>query len=183
LWLSEQQPTHNWVGQHKALTGVAASVSLLIVLGIVGAIAGPQDQAASKPVANSADTTATSDSTLAATPTVAPTTEAPPTPSRQPVPQAKTTHHAARTVAHSANSWTMPNLRGRDLQTAQDAIQSLTNDSVWFTDSHDASGQGRGQWLDRDWQVCDQSVAPGATITADTKIDFGVVRRFSESCP
>jgi hypothetical protein len=50
LWLSEQQPTHNWVGQHKALAAVAASVSLLIVLSIVGPIARPQDQAAGPPL-------------------------------------------------------------------------------------------------------------------------------------
>lgn len=83
----------------------------------------------------------------------------------------------------SAESWSMPDLRGEDLQAAQDAIQALTDDAIWYTGSHDATGRGRHQWLDRDWQVCTQSVAPGRTITSDSKIDFGVVRVQTESCP
>jgi PASTA domain-containing protein len=83
----------------------------------------------------------------------------------------------------SAESWTMPDLTGKDLQTAQDSIQSLTNDAIFFTDSHDASGQGRHQILDRDWQVCDQDPEPGTEITPDTNIDFGVVRVDTEQCP
>ena len=83
----------------------------------------------------------------------------------------------------SAQSWTMPDLTGKDLQTAQDSIQSLTNDAIFFTDSHDATGQGRHQILDRDWQVCDQDPAPGTQITSDTNIDFGVVRVDVEQCP
>jgi hypothetical protein len=76
----------------------------------------------------------------------------------------------------------MPDLTGGDLQGAQDAIQSLTNDAIFFTDSHDASGEGRAQLLDRGWQVCTQDPAPGSKITPDTNIDFGVVR-VSEQCP
>ena len=79
-------------------------------------------------------------------------------------------------------SWTMPDETGKDLQGAQDDIQALTDDGVFFTHSHDASGQGRSQILDRDWQVCDQDPRPGDRITSDTKIDFGVVRD-TESCP
>ena len=82
----------------------------------------------------------------------------------------------------SAQSWTMPDLTGSDLQGAQDAIQSLTNGEIFFSDSHDASGQGRNQILDRGWQVCTQDPAPGSTITPDTNIDFGVVRD-TEQCP
>lgn len=82
----------------------------------------------------------------------------------------------------SAESWTMPDLTGKDLQTAQDSIQSLTNDAIFFSDSHDVSGQDRMQVLDRGWQVCDQDPGPGTEITADTDIDFGVVRE-SEQCP
>ena len=89
----------------------------------------------------------------------------------------------AASDAGSADSWTMPDLRGKDLQSAQDAIQALTSDGIWYTSSHDATGQGRHQWLDRDWQVCTQSVAPGRTITSNSKIDFGVVRVQTESCP
>lgn len=90
---------------------------------------------------------------------------------------------SASHAGSAADSWTMPDLRGRDLQSAQDAIQALTSDGIWYTSSHDATGEGRHQWLDRDWQVCTQSVAPGRTITSDTKIDFGVVRVQTETCP
>jgi hypothetical protein len=82
----------------------------------------------------------------------------------------------------SQKTWAMPDLRGRNLQGAQDAIQSLTDDLIWFTSSHDATGERRGQWLDRDWKVCTQNVAPGHRIGRGTKIDFGVVR-VTESCP
>jgi hypothetical protein len=77
----------------------------------------------------------------------------------------------------------MPNLRGQDLQTAQDAIQSLTNDGIVISTSHDATGAGRSQIFDRDWQVCTQNIAPGAQISVNTDIDFGVVRRDVETCP
>jgi hypothetical protein len=79
-------------------------------------------------------------------------------------------------------SWTMPDLIGKDLQGAQDEIQSLTDDEVFFTDSHDVSGEDRSQILDRDWQVCTQDPAPGEKLTPDTNVDFGVVR-VSEQCP
>ena len=76
----------------------------------------------------------------------------------------------------------MPDLTGEDLQGAQDAIQSLSDGEIFFSDSHDVSGQDREQVLDRGWQVCTQEPAPGSTITVDTNIDFGVVRE-TEQCP
>jgi hypothetical protein len=82
----------------------------------------------------------------------------------------------------STGQWTMPNLVGANLQAAQDRIQSLTHNMIFFTSSHDVSGRGRHQVLDRDWQVCSQNVAAGTTITVGTKIDFGVVKS-TESCP
>jgi len=78
--------------------------------------------------------------------------------------------------------WVMPNLVGTVLQTAQDRIQALTHDGIFYTSSHDVSGRGRHQVLDRNWQVCSQNVPAGATITITTKIDFGVVK-LTESCP
>ncbi|BBY98327.1 hypothetical protein [Mycolicibacterium fallax] len=80
-------------------------------------------------------------------------------------------------------SWTMPDLTGRNLQAAQDAIQALTNDEVFFTSSTDLTGRGRNQVLDRNWQVCTSTPAPGATFTKDTAINFGVVRVDTERCP
>ena len=54
----------------------------------------------------------------------------------------------------------MPNLVGHGLQDAQDTIQALTDDRIFVTKSHDATGAGRHQILDRDWKVCDQDVRP-----------------------
>jgi hypothetical protein len=75
----------------------------------------------------------------------------------------------------------MPNLVGSNLQEAQDAIQALTAFGVAVTTSHDATGAGRQQVLDRNWQVCSQNIPPGATIITSTMIDFGAVK-LSERC-
>lgn len=77
----------------------------------------------------------------------------------------------------------MPDLTGMDLQGAQDAIQSLTSDAVWYTSSTDLTGQGRAQILDRAWVVCSSTPPPGAPFTASTEVDFGVVKKDVESCP
>jgi hypothetical protein len=93
---------------------------------------------------------------------------------------------AANTTAPSlpkaTTSWLMPNLVGTQLQNAQDDIQKLTHDVIFFTTSHDATGQGRHQVLDKDWKVCTQSVPAGHSITLGTKIDFGVAK-LAEACP
>ena len=83
----------------------------------------------------------------------------------------------------SADSWTMPNLIGKDLQGAQDAIQSLTSDAAWYSSSTDLTGQGRMQIDDRNWVVCSSTPPPGGTFTTSTKVDFGVVKKGTESCP
>jgi hypothetical protein len=70
----------------------------------------------------------------------------------------------------------MPDLVGAGLQEAQDRMQQLFGNPLFVTTSHDASGAGRQQVLDRNWKVCDQSVAPGTRITEDTRIDFGAVK-------
>ncbi|BBZ02863.1 hypothetical protein MCHIJ_23000 [Mycolicibacterium chitae] len=90
---------------------------------------------------------------------------------------------AAPAAPAPAQSWTMPDLRGKNLQDAQDAIQLLTNNQVFFSGSTDLTGQGRNQIMDRNWQVCTSTPAPGASFTAETSIDFGVVRIDTESCP
>jgi hypothetical protein len=85
--------------------------------------------------------------------------------------------------APSASSWTMPDLVGQNLQAAQDAIQALTGNEIFVTTSTDLTGKGRQQVMDRNWQVCSSTPAPGATITKDSKIDFGVVKLDDETCP
>ncbi len=72
-------------------------------------------------------------------------------------------------------SWTMPDLIGRNLQEAQNAIQELTDFEIPLTTSHDETGADREQLVDRNWKVCTQNVAAGEPITRTTRIDFGAV--------
>lgn len=78
--------------------------------------------------------------------------------------------------------WTMPDLGGATLQDAQDQIQTLTGGAVYFTESHDLSGENRNQVMDANWKVCTQNLKPGAPVTTETQIDFGVVK-LEETCP
>lgn len=80
-----------------------------------------------------------------------------------------------------AASWVMPDLVGRNLQDAQDAIQALTDFGIPIIRSHDATGAGRNQVLDSNWQVCDQNIAPGEEITAQSDIDLAAVK-LDERC-
>lgn len=59
----------------------------------------------------------------------------------------------------------MPNLIDKNLQIAQDAIQQLTNNEVFYTGSTDLTGQGRNQVMDRNWQVCTSTPPPGESFT------------------
>lgn len=77
----------------------------------------------------------------------------------------------------------MPDLIGSNLQDAQNAIQALTDNAVFYTGSTDLTGEDRNQVMDRNWQVCTSTPPPGTTFSQDTKIDFGVVRTDGESCP
>jgi len=76
----------------------------------------------------------------------------------------------------------MPDLVGQVLQDAQDQMQALTGGAIFFTASHDLSGEDRSQVLDANWKVCTQNVAPGAAVTSESTIDVGVVK-LDESCP
>ncbi|MBC8092323.1 MAG: PASTA domain-containing protein [Pseudonocardia sp.] len=84
-------------------------------------------------------------------------------------------------AACSGTSWAMPDLVGRDLQSAQDTIQQLSGFGIAITTTHDLSGRARQQVFDQDWQVCTQNIAAGSEITPDSLIDFGVLPR-AESC-
>jgi hypothetical protein len=55
----------------------------------------------------------------------------------------------------------MPSVICMNLQEAQDEIQ---DHGVFFSHSEDATGEGRRQLWDRNWQVIDQSPAPGEPI-------------------
>jgi hypothetical protein len=81
----------------------------------------------------------------------------------------------------SDGSFVMPNEVGKVLQDAQDDIQRVSGDPVFFSHSHDALGS-RFQVLDRDWKVCDQNIPGGHMVSAVGHIDFGAVK-LSETFP
>jgi hypothetical protein len=83
--------------------------------------------------------------------------------------------------AQSSTSFTMPNEVGHVLQDAQDDLQRVSGNPTYYSRSHDLLGD-RHQILDRDWQVCTQNIAAGATVSESDTVDFGVVK-LSESCP
>jgi hypothetical protein len=89
---------------------------------------------------------------------------------------------ATNTGSAEDDSFVMPNEVGKILQAAQDDIQRVSGNPIFFTSSTDATGAGRHQILDRDWQVCTQSIPAGTKVGPDARIDFGVVRT-SETCP
>src|SRR5262249_61864650 len=74
----------------------------------------------------------------------------------------------------------MPNLVGRNLQAAQDAVQAAG--IGFYSRSHDLPGRGREQILDRNWRVCTQTPRAGQPAPRGTIPDFGVVK-LTESCP
>lgn len=73
----------------------------------------------------------------------------------------------------------VPDFVGMGLQDAQDAAQA---EGLFGLTSHDSTGAGRLQVLDRNWKVCDQNHAAGKKVPADTVLDFGAVK-IDETCP
>jgi hypothetical protein len=85
-------------------------------------------------------------------------------------------------AAETPEQWPMPAVVGMSLQDAQDSIQALTDGAVFYSDSHDLSGEDRNQVLDANWQVCTQNVPAGTPITPTSTIDLGAVK-LTETCP
>ena len=107
--------------------------------------------------------------------TVTVTAPAPPPATTRPAPTPPPVRESTGT------SWTMPDLVGSNLQDAQNGVQDLTEFQIAVTTSHDSTGAGRQQVVDRNWKVCSQSVPPGTTITKGARIDFGTVK-LDEDC-
>ncbi|QVI58455.1 PASTA domain-containing protein [Nocardioides faecalis] len=163
--------------------GIASlAVGAVIILALIGALFGEDD---SEPAAS----TTTTDPSPTATVTVTAT----PTPSPGPAEEtgapaeAEAENEASKKAGEKAadepaDAWTMPDEVGKNLQAAQDHIQGVTDDPFFVTLSEDATGEGRFQVLDSNWQVCSQSVAPGEKFSANTEITFYTVK-LSETCP
>jgi len=116
--------------------------------------------------------TVVSTETTTATPTESPTA------ATEPAPGSPT-----NSTPNDEATFLMPNLVGQVLQTAQDEMQRVSGNPIFYTSSTDATGAGRRQVLDRNWVVCSQSVPPGTVVPVHgSTIDFGVVKK-GETCP
>ncbi len=100
-----------------------------------------------------------------------------PAPAEQPVPEP--TEAAQPPAGAPEETFTMPSLVGMNLQLAQDTLQSLDS---YLMDQTDASGLGRFQVDDSNWQVCTQDPAAGAVVPISTLVTLGSVK-LAESCP
>ncbi|MES9616840.1 PASTA domain-containing protein [Streptomyces tuirus] len=76
-----------------------------------------------------------------------------------------------------AETATLPDVVGQDLQAAQDEAQAA---GFYVLDDQDASGQQRLQVFDRNWTVCSQEPAAGEHPT-DTPVTLYAVKD-GESC-
>lgn len=152
-------------------TAVAAVAALLLV----GCGGGASEEDVAQAVKDAlADQASASASAAAAQPAQ----QAQQSPAAQAEPEPAGAAPAADVVDFS-----MPDLRGTNLQDAQNAIQEH---GVFYSISHDLLGS-RNQVLDSNWLVCDQTPAAGTQITGpaaewEGKIDFGVVKT-TEVCP
>jgi len=77
------------------------------------------------------------------------------------------------------DTFVMPNVVGMNLQEAQDELQSRGS---YILSQDDATGRGRFQMLDSNWQVCSQDQAPGETFDLAELVNLTAVK-LSETCP
>ncbi len=142
--------------------GLAVGLSGAFILLVAGGIAGahdPKDQKAASAAASTRPAAAAAVTTTAPPPTTAPASASPsPSPTD--------------TLA------VLPDLSGTDLQSARDHAQEL---GYYRLTSHDLTGRGRRQVVDRDWHVCSQSPGKGAADPSTTTVTFNVVKN-GESC-
>ncbi len=88
-----------------------------------------------------------------------------------------TTTASAPTTGNSASAKiAVPDVVGKDLQIAQDTMQAA---GLYILTSHDSTGQGRAQVLDRNWKVTDQTPAAGTMVDEDQLIDLGA-KKFTD---
>ncbi len=76
----------------------------------------------------------------------------------------------------------MPNEVGQVLQVAQDDLQRVSRNPLYFSTSSDATGADRNQILDSNWKVCSQDIPVGTMVTSSQTPDFSVVK-LDETCP
>lgn len=154
----------------KVIAGGAA----LLLIGIgIGTSSNPESKKTQQPVSVNGSTQQGSvESTTTTAPAATSTTMTePPTTTTTAAPTTTTTALPAQAVKIR-----VPNVVGKDLQTAQDTMQAA---GLWYLTSHDSTGLNRMQILDRNWLVTDQSPAAGSMVEADRLIDLGA-RKFTD---
>ena len=151
---------------------VLITAGVLVLLAILGSLVGKKD----KPV-EPADFAAGQSSTTAPARAVEPTATQQLRSAPANVPPVVT---APETTADAPVGFTMPNEIGKVLQAAQDDLQRVSGNPLYYSASTDATGAGRMQIVDRNWKVCTQNV-PAGTIVTDQTISFGAVK-LDESC-
>lgn len=75
--------------------------------------------------------------------------------------------------------FTMPNVKGMNLQLAQDLLQAKGS---YFVDQEDALGLSRFQLVDSNWKVCRQSPKSGAKTATSAIVTLTSVK-LTERCP
>lgn len=109
--------------------------------------------------------------------TAAPPVSAPAdSPSAQPTTNAPSPEPSESTATQT---FTMPDLVGKNLQKAQDELQSLGS---YLLDQQDASGAGRVQLNDRNWKVCSQQPDAGTEVPITATVVLASVKS-DENCP
>ena len=164
----------SWFARHKVISALGAAGVVVIV---AAAINGAREPTTTDPAGGLPATTNTS---------AAPTTQTSTTPSPA-APPAETTAAAVvreppaspATTPATEPTYTMPALDGMNLQLAQDTLQALGS---YLMDQQDASGLGRVQVIDSNWQVCSQDPGPGSVIPESTLVTLAAVK-LDETCP
>ena len=166
-----QAPARKPFHKRPAVWAVAAALVVGVGIGNAGGDAGEASTSTAASTSSTPSPAAVAPTTTPAPVTVTVTQTPAPVTSSAPAPATTTT---------PVVDFTMPDLVGLDLQTAQNTIQG---NGVFLSRSHDLLGM-RNQVLDSNWVVCTQNIPAGQQVTggAEGLIDLGVVKR-EESCP
>ncbi len=166
--------------KRKALIAVAVTFGALLAIGVVGAVAGGDDEDDGKTADRAATPrTPTPEPSRTPTPDTTPATPATPKPAPEDAtPREKPTPEPTRDTTEEAKTAVLPDFVGRQLQAAQDAAQEA---GFYNLTSHDVTGENRFQVYDRNWHICSQTPDPGPHAP-DSEVHFGVVKN-NETCP
>lgn len=162
--------------QRRWVWVVGGVVLLLVIIGSV--TPSSDDPADASATVDEPQATATVTAPAPAQPTVTATVTA------EPAPTPTEKSQVGNNAPADEESFVLPDETGKNLQAAQDDLQAVSGNPFFFSDSIDATGEGRFQAWDSNWQVCSQKPEPGTRLKVDSDeiVTFYVVRT-TESCP